>query len=43
MPTFQEITTVAFDFIADYAVYISGGALVGLALWALKKSIKAGR
>jgi hypothetical protein len=42
MPTFAEIVTVVFDFIADYAVFIAAGAVVGLALRALRRSIKAG-
>ncbi len=43
LPTLTEVITATSDFVADWAVFIAGGLIIGLAGVALSRLIRAGR
>jgi hypothetical protein len=43
MPTLTELVTAATDFISTYAVFIAGGAVMGLGAYALGRLVKGAR
>jgi len=43
MPTLTEIIAAVSDFVSDWAVFIAGGMVIGLAGVALRRLVRSGR
>lgn len=41
--TLTEIVNTVLTALADYAVYLAAGVVIGLIIWAVRRFIKAGR